>query len=90
MSKQILCRAIIRKLERICKDKLRECNKKHHPNSEVIRRYNPRDTISVVYFRCNDCGTVYAKEATEKDKKLSWYELQAKAIMELRDDNYKK
>ena len=59
-------RAVMRKLERLCKDKLRECDSKHHPNSEVVKRYNPRDTISVVYFRCNDCGTVYAKNATEQ------------------------
>jgi len=86
---KVLYKAIIKKLERLCKEKIWRCQSKGHLNSEVIRGYNPDDKISAVYFRCNECGTVFARNATEEDKLQYWSNQRPRIVMDLQEHNYK-
>lgn len=65
----ILHKAIIKKLERLCKEKLRACQSSKHQNSELIFIRPMINTSPVAYMKCKDCGSTYARNATEEEIK---------------------
>jgi len=82
-------RELIRKLEKICKRKMLLCKIKGHPDSEIILSYDPKRVLPFVYLKCNNCGTIYARNATKEEERKYFSDLRIKLIMEIRKDNYK-